>query len=294
MYLSVHGDCVSLKILFVWKFPYTLLWAATSSFSLWSCLPYMHGGGVDIIGKVSLKSSNRHEYILVAIDYFIKWVEATSYVSLTAAKVAKFIKSHIICQYGIPHELISNRGTNGAVEAANKNIKRILQKMVVTSQNWSKKLSFALWAYRTSIGATPFSLVYGMEVVLPVEIEVVHGFSFLHLASSLRLSLSFVFIVSSRPSFVFPGVMMMRSRPSISNQVESLGSHDSLIFDITHLESWYYLLDHPEDMRSRVCFNIFHLDKLRPLVEVRDVGRPLFLEDIEESHNAFSIQSSCL
>ena len=126
-------------------------------------------------------------------------MEATSYVSLTAAKVAKFIKSHIICQYGIPHELISNRGvhfrgevntlvqeygiqqyqlsayrlqTNGAVEAANKNIKRILQKMVVTSQNWSKKLSFALWAYRTSIGATPFSLVYGMEVVLPVEIEV--------------------------------------------------------------------------------------------------------------------------
>ena len=43
--------------------------------------------------------------------------------------------------------------------------------MVVTSQNWSKKLSFALWAYRTSIGATPFSLVYGMEVGLPVEIE---------------------------------------------------------------------------------------------------------------------------
>ena len=62
--------------------------------------------------------------------------------------------------------------TNEAVEAANKNIKRILQKMVVTSQNWSKKLSFALWAYRTSIGATPFSLVYGMEVVIPVEIEV--------------------------------------------------------------------------------------------------------------------------
>ena len=36
---------LSKKILFVWKFPYILLWAATSSFSLWSCLPYMHGGG---------------------------------------------------------------------------------------------------------------------------------------------------------------------------------------------------------------------------------------------------------
>ena len=47
--------------------------------------------------------------------------------------------------------------------------------MVETSRDWSEKLLFALWAYRisfrTSIGATPYSLVYGMEVVLPVETE---------------------------------------------------------------------------------------------------------------------------
>ena len=47
--------------------------------------------------------------------------------------------------------------------------------MVKTSRGWSEKLPFALWAYRTSfrtsIGAMPYSLVYGMEVVLPVEIE---------------------------------------------------------------------------------------------------------------------------
>ena len=93
----------------------------------------------------------------MAIDYFTKWVEATSYAGLTVARVAKFIKSHIIYRYGVPHELISYRGahfrgevdtlaqeygiqhhrssaywpqTNGAVEAANKNIKRILRKMV--------------------------------------------------------------------------------------------------------------------------------------------------------------------
>ena len=63
----------------------------------------------------------------------------------------------------------------GAVEAANKNIKRILCKMIETSRDWSEKLPFALWAYRTSFrtstGATPYSLVYGMEAVLPVEIE---------------------------------------------------------------------------------------------------------------------------
>ena len=47
--------------------------------------------------------------------------------------------------------------------------------MVETSQDWSKKLPFVLWAYQTSfhtfIGITPYSLVYGMEIVLLVEIE---------------------------------------------------------------------------------------------------------------------------
>ena len=65
--------------------------------------------------------------------------------------------------------------TNEVIEATNKNIKRIMRNMVETSRDWSKKLHFALWAYRTSFrtstGATPYSLVYGMKVVLPVEIE---------------------------------------------------------------------------------------------------------------------------
>ena len=129
-------------------------------------------------------------------------MEAASYARLTASRVAKVIRSHIICRYGVPHKMISDRGvhfrgevdtliqkydiqhhrsssyrphTNEAVEVANKNIKRILRKMVETSRDWSEKLPFALWAYhisfRTSTGATPYSLVYGMEVVLPVEIE---------------------------------------------------------------------------------------------------------------------------
>ena len=65
--------------------------------------------------------------------------------------------------------------TNGAVEVANKNIKRILWRMVEMSRDWLEKLPFALWAYRTSFrtstGATPYSLVYDMEAILPVEIE---------------------------------------------------------------------------------------------------------------------------
>ncbi|RVW24845.1 Retrovirus-related Pol polyprotein from transposon 297 [Vitis vinifera] len=152
--------------------------------------------------KISPKSSNGHEFILVAIDYFTKWVEAASYARLTSSGVASFIRSHIICRYGVPHELISDRGvhfraevdtlvqrygirhhrstayrpqTNGTVEAANKNIKRILRKMVETSRDWSEKLPFALWAYRTSfrtsIGATPYSLYMAWRQCYPLRLR---------------------------------------------------------------------------------------------------------------------------
>lgn len=65
---------------------------------------------------------------------------------------------------------------NGVVEAANTNIKKIVQKMVETYKYWHEMLPFAFHGYRTlirtSTRATPFSLVYGMNVVLPVEVEI--------------------------------------------------------------------------------------------------------------------------
>ena len=65
---------------------------------------------------------------------------------------------------------------NGAGEAANKNIKKIVQKMTVSYKDWHEMFPFALHGYRTSVrtstGATPYSLVYGMEAVLPFEVEV--------------------------------------------------------------------------------------------------------------------------
>ena len=94
---QIHRDLIHM--------PPSELHALTSPwpFSVW---------GIDIIGKIEPKSSNGHEYILVAIDYFTKWVEATSYARLTVAIVAKFIRLHIIYRYGVPYELISDRGAH--------------------------------------------------------------------------------------------------------------------------------------------------------------------------------------
>ena len=65
---------------------------------------------------------------------------------------------------------------NGAVEVVNKNIKKIVAKMTNTYKDWHEKLSFALHAYRTAVRTstrpTPFSLVYGMEAVLPIEVKI--------------------------------------------------------------------------------------------------------------------------
>ena len=68
--------------------------------------------GMDVIGPVISKASNGHEYILVAIDYFTKWVEAAPYKGVTQAMVARFLKHYIICCYSIPRELIIDNGVN--------------------------------------------------------------------------------------------------------------------------------------------------------------------------------------
>jgi hypothetical protein len=65
---------------------------------------------------------------------------------------------------------------NGAVEVANENVKKIIQKMVVTYKDWHEMLPFSLHVYRTavrtSIRATPYTLVYGTEAVMPLEVEI--------------------------------------------------------------------------------------------------------------------------
>ena len=164
-------------------------------FSMW---------GIDVIGAIEPKASNGHRFILVAIDYFTKWVEAASYTNVTRSVVVRFIKRELICRYGLPRKIITDNGTNlnnkmmqemcedfkiqhhnstpyrpkmnRAVEAANKNIKKIVQKMTMSYKDWHEMLPFALHGYRTSLqtstGATPYSLVYGMEAVLPFEVEV--------------------------------------------------------------------------------------------------------------------------
>ena len=49
--------------------------------------------------------------MVVAIDYFTKWVEAEALASITPTKIKEFIYKNIVCRYGVPHTIISNNGT---------------------------------------------------------------------------------------------------------------------------------------------------------------------------------------
>nr|GEY42482.1 reverse transcriptase domain-containing protein [Tanacetum cinerariifolium] len=120
--------------------------------------------GIDLMGP--FPSSKENKYILVAVDYLSKWVEAKA-LPINDARV-----------YGITHRLSTayHPQTSGQVEVTNRGLKRILERMVGENRAlWSDKLEDALWAFRTAfktpIGCTPYMLVYGKSCHLPLKLE---------------------------------------------------------------------------------------------------------------------------
>ena len=158
--------------------------------------------GMDFMGP--FPPSFSHTYILVAVDYVSKWVEAISTPTNDSRVVDVFIHKNIFSRFGVPRAFITDGGshfcnkhldrvlrrfgvkhkistpyhpqTSGQAELVNREIKKILERTVSLSRkDWSKRLDDALWAYRTAyktpIGMTPFQLVYGKACHLPVEQE---------------------------------------------------------------------------------------------------------------------------
>ncbi|XP_015943830.1 uncharacterized protein LOC107468967 [Arachis duranensis] len=143
--------------------------------------------GIDLVGPLPTAPS-RLRYLIVAIDYYTKWIEAEPLASITATQCRKFLWRQIITRFGIHEIVISDNGTqfadknsvehpqtNGQVESANKIIIKGLKKRLDEAKElWADELGSVLWSYRTTpqttTGETPFRLTYGIEAVILVEI----------------------------------------------------------------------------------------------------------------------------
>ncbi|GKA56813.1 reverse transcriptase domain-containing protein [Tanacetum coccineum] len=158
--------------------------------------------GIDIAGPFP-EGPGKVKFLIVAMDYFTKWIEAKPVATITGAQIKKFVWDNVVCRFGLPGEIVSDNGkqfrdnpfkdwceklsihqcfasvkhpqTNGLVERANRSLgEGIKGRLGEKNKNWVEEISHVLWAHRTMIkssnGETPFSLTYGTEAVIPVEI----------------------------------------------------------------------------------------------------------------------------
>lgn len=136
--------------------------------------------------------------MLIATNYFSKWIEAILTRQPTDIVIIQFLESNILSRFGYPSKIITDNATtfkskkmidfwskykitlghsiayylqgNGLTESSNKSLVNIIKKLLETNKKgWHKKLVNALWADRVSqkksIGMSIFEIVYGIDIV---------------------------------------------------------------------------------------------------------------------------------
>jgi hypothetical protein len=158
--------------------------------------------GLDLLGPLPPAQRNL-KYVVVAVEYFSKWIEAKPLATTTSATVQKFFWQNIVCRFGVLKAITVDNGTqfdaetfkvfcdqigtkihfasvshpesNGLVERANGIIMTGIMKLIFNQPRvkWPDELIKVVWSHNTvfsrSTGFTPFKLLFGDEAITPEE-----------------------------------------------------------------------------------------------------------------------------
>ncbi len=157
--------------------------------------------GIDFVDPINPPSKQK-PYIIVCVDYLKKWAETKVIKAEIEEEVADFLRENIFYKFGYPSELVIDQGSlftsnlvedllthykikhkistpshtqaNGQVEVTNKALEWILTKVVSNNRrDWEYQLVEATWVYKitwkSTIGFTPYELVYGKNALLSIE-----------------------------------------------------------------------------------------------------------------------------
>jgi hypothetical protein len=158
--------------------------------------------GLDLLGPLPPAQGNL-KYVVVAVQYFSKWIEAKPLATITSVTVQKFFWQNIVCGFGVPKAITVDNGTqfdaeafkefcdqigtkihfasvrhpesNGLIERVNGIIMTGIMKLIFNQPRgkWPDELIKVVWSYNTTIsrstGFTPFKLLFGDEAITPEE-----------------------------------------------------------------------------------------------------------------------------
>jgi hypothetical protein len=158
--------------------------------------------GLDLLGSLPPAQGNLR-YVVVAVEYFSKWIGAKPLATITSVIVQKFFWQNIVCRFGVPKAITVDNGTqidaetfkelcdqistkihfasvrhpesNGLIERANGIIMTGIMKLIFNQSRgkWPDELIKVVWSHNTTIsrstGFTSFKLLFGDEAITPEE-----------------------------------------------------------------------------------------------------------------------------
>jgi hypothetical protein len=158
--------------------------------------------GLDLLGLLPPAQGNL-KYVVVAVEYFSKWIEAKPLATITSVTIQKFFWQNIVCRFGVPKAITVDNGiqfdaetfkefcgqigtkihfasvrhleSNGLVKRANDIIMMRIMKSIFNQPRgkWPDELIKVVWSHNTtssrSTGFTPFKLLFGDEAITPEE-----------------------------------------------------------------------------------------------------------------------------